>query len=180
MALHRAFQDCVEVNGAAVLAVVEGMGRYRALAYEILADRGIWAPAAGVWYPQQAWLDAFRDISERLGPASLLQIGKMIPHTARWPDGAQDIHQALVSIDEAYQLNHRGGEIGYYRYLALGPRAGQMTCRNPFPCEFDQGILLGITRRFCPPDSALIEIPHPPGAACRKHGDEECVYRLEW
>lgn len=180
MGLYRAFEAGVEVDGEAVLAVVQGMGRFKALALEILVSHGIPNPLPGSWYPQQAWLDAFRDIAERLGPANLLQIGKMIPQTARWPEGIQDIHQALASIDAAYHLNHRGGEIGTYAYTPLTARSGLMRCRNPFPCEFDQGILLGVARGHCPPDSALLEIPHRPVDPCRKHGDEACEYHLAW
>lgn len=180
MAQYLAFREGVEVDGAAVLAVVEGMGRFKSLAYEILALHGIKAPAAEEWYPQQAWLDTFRDIGERLGPASLLQIGKQIPQLALWPAGLRDVHEALASIDQAYHMNHRGGDIGHYRYEPLGPREGRMVCRNPYPCDFDQGIILGIARRFGPLDSALLEIPHRPKDPCRKHGDEECVYQLEW
>ena len=180
MSLYGAFQEGVEVNGETVLAVVEGMGRFQHLAFEILADHGITAPRAGAWYSQQAWLNAFRDIGDRLGPASLLQIGKKIPQLAQWPQGVQDIHQALASIDVAYHLTHRGGKIGTYQYVALGPRTGRMTCRNPYPCDFDQGILLSIARRFCPPDSALLDIPHRPEDPCRKRGAEECIYLLEW
>lgn len=180
MALYRAFEAGVEVDGEAVLAVVQGMGRFKALAVEILLEHGIPNPAPGHWYPQQAWLDAFRDIAERLGPANLLQIGKMIPLTARWPGGIGDIHEALASIDVAYHLNHRGGEIGNYTYTPLSPRSGRMRCCNPFPCEFDQGILLGLARRHIPLDSALLEIPHGEDGACRKHGAEACDYLLEW
>jgi hypothetical protein len=180
MAQFIAFQQGIEVDGEAVLAVVEGMGRFKSLAYEILADHGIRNPLPGQWYSQQSWLDAFQDISRRLGPASLLQIGKMIPQSARWPEGLEDIHQALASIDTAYHMNHRGGEIGTYHYEKTGARTGRMVCRNPFPCDFDQGIVLGVARRFCPADSALVEIPHRPKDPCRKRGDEECVYLLEW
>ncbi len=80
----------------------------------------------------------------------------------------------------AYHLNHRGGEIGTYAYTQLTVRSGLMRCQNPFPCEFDQGILLGVARRHCPPDSALLQLPHRPGEPCRKHGKEVCEYLLEW
>ncbi len=86
MALYRAFDAGVEVDGEAVLAVVQGMGRFKALAVEILVSHGIPNPAPGRWYPQQCWLDAFRDIAERLGPANLLQIGTTASPTStgRW------------------------------------------------------------------------------------------------
>lgn len=180
MAQFRAFEPGVEVDGGAVLAVVQGMGRFKSMACEILASHGITGPQPGCWYPQQSWLDAFEDIARQLGPHTLLQIGKKIPETARWPSGIQEAHQALASIDAAYRLNHRGGEIGCYRYQPSGPRSGQMTCRNPYPCAFDQGILLGVARRFCPPDSALLEVPHRAQGPCRSQGDATCIYELAW
>lgn len=180
MAQFQAFGSEVEVDGGAVLAVVQGMGRFKSMACEILAGHGLASPQPGCWYSQQSWLDAFADIARQLGPHTLLQIGKQIPETARWPAGIQDAHQALASIDAAYRLNHRGGEIGWYRYEPTGPRSGQMHCHNPYPCAFDRGILLGVARRFCPPDSALLEVPHTPHGPCRSQGDEACIYLLDW
>ena len=49
-----------EVNGETVYSIVAGMGSFKERALELLAKHGIKNPEPGMWYPQQAWLSAFR------------------------------------------------------------------------------------------------------------------------
>jgi hypothetical protein len=37
------------------------------------------------WYKQRVWLDAFKELSTKLGDMSLLQIGMRIPENAKFP-----------------------------------------------------------------------------------------------
>ena len=82
MAQFKAMAPGVEVCGAAVLSVVEGMELSRSMALRILKEHGIEKPTKKSWHPQQAWLHAFKDISEKVGPATLRRIGTKIPETA--------------------------------------------------------------------------------------------------
>jgi hypothetical protein len=54
-----------------------------------------------------------------------------------------------------------------------------MVCDNPYPCEFDEGLLDALTERFRPPDAFFIRIEHEPGT-CRQRGDKSCTYNLAW
>ena len=85
MAQFVAFAPEVEVNGETVLSVVDGMGFLKDRGIAILAENGIINPRPGNWYPQQSWLNAFRSISEKIGPKTLFMIGKSIPENAQWP-----------------------------------------------------------------------------------------------
>jgi hypothetical protein len=179
MAQFKAFVEGVEVNGETVLSVVNGLGAYEDVGRKILAAHGIDDPQPGRWYPQQAWLDAFRAIAGRLGPGALRSIGKAIPASAQWPPEVDSIEKALQSIDVAYHINHRGGEIGYYHYEPVNFRSGKMVCRNPYPSEFDQGIVEAVVRRFAP-EGAFPVVRLDEQAPTRKNGADACTYWVSW
>lgn len=187
-----AFEPGVEVNGETVLSVVDGLGAFKIMGRAILNSKGITNPAAGGWYPQQAWLDAFKEIMAKVGRTTLEAIGKQIPDHAQWPPQIQTIEDALASIDIAYHINHRkNGKglfdpgtgtmtegIGHYAYQKTGERQGTMRCTNPYPCNFDLGIIEAVADKFKPAGSS-ITIAHDPGG-CRINGDDTCTYLISW
>ncbi len=179
MAQFKAYSQDVEVNGQTVLSVVDGMGSFTLSANQILSQNGISDPKPGQWYLQQNWLNAFKEISEKLGPKTLLQIGKKIPENADFPPQIDDIDKGLAAIDMAYHMNHRNGEIGTYGFEKTGPKSAKMVCTNPYPCEFDRGIILAMANRFAPQD-AYVKVEHDDSQPCRKKGDESCTYLVTW
>jgi hypothetical protein len=169
----------VEVNGETVLAVVAGMGAFSARAVRILELHGLGQPQPGSWYQQQAWLNAFKDIARTLGPRALFRVGLEIPARAQFPPDLTTMEQGLAAIDTAYRMNHRGGDIGSYEYLATGPRSATMVCRNPYPSEFDRGIIQAMANRFrnaeCVPE-VKVDTTRP----TRVQGGESCTYLVTW
>jgi hypothetical protein len=179
MAQYKAFAPNVEVNGETVLSVIDGMGPFKETGMKILTDHGIIDPQPGKWYSQQAWLDAFKVVAEKIGAGTLLAIGKTIPENAKWPPQVDTIEKALASIDMAYHMNHRGGEIGSYGFEQTGPKSCKMVCHNPYPSEFDQGIIYAAARKFAPkgifPSVKLDET-----APTRKKGSDSCTFLITW
>ena len=167
------------VNGQTVLSVLSGMGNFQSSAVQILARHGIINAQATGWYPQQAWLDAFREIYQTIGPRTLYQIGLSIPRSAKFPPGIDTLEKALGSIDVAYHMNHRGGEIGHYVFQMTGPTQGTMVCRNPYPCDFDRGILDSITQRF-KPNGSVVRVQHDAGKPCRSRQGDSCTFMVSW
>lgn len=179
MAQFIAFAPKVEVNGETVLSVVDGMGPFKESGLKILAENGIKDPKPGMWYPQQAWLDAFKTIAEKIGNSTLLAIGKTIPANAKWPPQVDTIEKALASVDMAYHMNHRGGEIGSYRFENTGAKSGKMICHNPYPSEFDQGIVYAVARKFAPKgDFPSVKLDET--APTRKKGADSCTFLISW
>jgi hypothetical protein len=184
----------VETSGEGVLAVVEGMGVFKARALKILAEHGISDPRPGEWYPLQPYLDAFRVIAETIGPVTLCAIGRRTPECAIFPAAIDSVEKALAAIDTAYHMNHRlAGRvmhnprtgkitegIGHYRYARLGERKVRMTCDNPYPCDLDRGIIEALAMRYKPADSLFVTVTHDDSAPCRKRGGESCTYYVEW
>ncbi len=180
MAQFKAFAPGVSVNGETVLSVVAGMGGFKAQALKILASKGIADPQPGQWYSQQAWLDSFKEISEKIGAKVLFEIGKKIPENAQWPPEIDNIEKALPSIDMAYHMNHKDGEIGHYNFKQTGEKNGVMVCQNPYPCEFDRGIVTSVARKFKPASSAFVTVKHDDSAPCRSKGADSCTYQITW
>ena len=180
MAQFKAFAMGVEVNGETVLSVIDAMGIFKSQAMKILEQNGVIDPAPGMWYQQQAWLDAFKFISEEIGPNTLYNIGRKIPENAQFPPDIDNIEKALSAIDVAYHMNHRGGEIGHYTFESTGEKSGKVICNNPYPCEFDKGIVESMARKFQPADSIMIMVTHDQSGGCRSNGGETCTYNVTW
>jgi hypothetical protein len=169
----------VEVLGQTVLAVVEGMGAFRNLALEILKRHGVDNPNPEGWYRQQLWLDSFKEIYERVGKSTLNLIGQKIPENAKFPPEIDSIDKALASINVAYHINHRGGEIGRYDFTRLGPNRARLVCTNPYPCEFDLGLIQSMARRF-QPVGRTPSVTHDETQPCRRKGGASCTYLVSW
>jgi hypothetical protein len=187
----QAINPKVEVNGQTVLSVVEGMASFKDVAYDILAKHGIKDPKPGEWYNQQNWLDAFKEIAEEIGDFTLNSIGKKIPENADWPPTVNSVETALSSIDIAYHMNHRldgkvlfnpeNGQmkegIGHYGYEKLEGNNVKMVCDNPYPCDFDKGIIEAAANKF-KSGSEIVTIKQE--GDCRKAGKETCTYLISW
>jgi hypothetical protein len=194
MAQFVAFEPGIEVNGETVWSVVDGMGAFRQTALQILASHGIRDPKPGTWHSQQAWLDAFRTVAQEVGSNTLFAIGRKIPENAQFPPHIADIYMALPSIDVAYHMNHRragtvmfdaaSGKmtdgIGHYSCERISDRRLRVVCRNPYPCEFDRGIVAAVAYRFRPADAVVLETVHRDDQPCRRKSADSCTYEVTW
>ena len=104
------------------------------------------------------------------------------------------VEAALLSIDVAYHMNHRlNGEllydarngimkegIGHYGFEKISPRSARMVCVNPYPCQFDRGIIEATAEKFKPVDSALVTVRCDGTRLCRDGGADSCAYLIEW
>lgn len=182
MAQFVSFADGVEVNGQTVLAIVNALEAGRATRFKILQKHGINDPNPNGWYSQQAWLNAFREISEALGVHTLFAIGEAIPENAIFPPEIDNLQKALSSIDVAYHLNHRGGEIGHYTLMDFNSekRIAIMVCNNPYPSEFDRGIISTMVRKFVPSTSYIYDVQLDPFKETRLKGADSCTYIITW
>ena len=182
MAQFVPFQDGVEVNGQTVLSIVNALEAGRSTRLKIMEKHGIVDPQFAGWYSQKAWLDAFREISEELGIHTLFAIGEAIPENAIFPPEINDLNKALASIDVAYHLNHRGGEIGHYTLtdFASDKRKAVMVCNNPYPSEFDRGIISTMVRKFVPQKSFIYDVQLDTSKETRLKGADSCTYIITW
>lgn len=179
-----AFSDRVEVSDKAVSAIVDGVPeRYKEMMHGILMQHRIDLKNRQDWYKQQHWLDAFREIAESIGSSTLFGIGKAIPTNAIFPFQPVPpyaLQEALKSIDWAYQLNHRGGDIGSYQLSEFSSGRAVMECRNPYPSDFDRGIITAMARKFMPLHSSYLEVKLDTTQPTRLTGADSCTYLITW
>lgn len=190
MAEYKAFTSGVEVNGQTIYSVIDAMKGFDDIAHELLDKNGIKNFSRDDWYPQEAWLNAFKDIAENVGEKTLFNIGKAILTNAMLPPGIDTIDKGLSLIDVAYHMNHRlDGKImfdpsngvmlegiGHYLYEKTGEKSAKMIGQNPYPCEFDRGIVMSMARRFQP----LAEVVLDKSVKNRKDGNETSTYLVTW
>jgi len=186
-----AIDKSAEVNGQTILSVLDGMKGFETTARTILANAGISDPVPQNWYAQQIWLDAFKEIALKIGDATLMKIGGTIPENADWPPHVNSLETALQSIDIAYHMNHRiggkvlfnpetgeiGSGIGNYKFELIAENAVKMTCKNPYPCSFDKGILKAVATKFKPLGYRL-DFKENVALCCRRRGGEFCTYLI--
>lgn len=185
----------MKVNSMAIMSIIDGLGGYSKLGNNYLKESGIEKIQADPtkWYSQQSWLDAFRKINEKIGAAVLYQIGKRIPNNAIFPPNIDNIASGLQSINIAYHLNHMNANneilydeqrdpkmlegIGHYGFEKIkGENKVIMFCDNPYPDEFDRGIITAMTLRF--EEHAIVK--HDDTKLCRDKGDDSCTYIITW
>ncbi|HNI25860.1 MAG TPA: hypothetical protein PLJ29_05845 [Leptospiraceae bacterium] len=185
----------IEMIGSAALSVVNGIKTSfsQKIIQGILKDNGLENVEAEKWYQTQKWLNAFRTISEQIGANTVFLTGMAIPENALLPPEISTIEAALSAINIAYHMNHRlNGEplfdpssgrindiIGNYKCNILGDRKVQMICDNPYPCDFDRGLIEGFARKFKSPGSSGVSAVHS-SRECRKNGDYFCEYTVTW
>lgn len=141
-----------------------------------LANYGIEELEPDEWYPLKAPLAMLFDMRDDYGESSMQNMGRHIPEHVEFPPDIEGAEQALQSVDQAYQHNHRGMDIGSYEFRKTGEREGEMVCENPYPCEFDQGLIRGVAENFTDSFVKVEEV----GDQCRAEGGQHCTFHIEW
>ena len=180
MAQYIPFASNVEVNGHTILSVVRAIPTYQTELEEVLARHGLENIRPEGWYPQLFWLNAFRQIGENYRADVLFSIGKAIPENAIFPFNMVTVQDALSSINIAYHINHRGGEIGYYKLTEYSHerQSATMECRNPYPSHFDRGIISAMVEKFSSKNSVDVYLDSL--FPTRLNGADSCTYRVSW
>jgi len=192
------FEPGIEVFGASIDAIVDAFKLFPSVALKRLVSAGIGTLKGkdvvvnrDAWYPQANWLSVFESIASEVGARALMQIGQQVPKHAPFPPTINDVHSAMASMDAAYHMNHRkGGKvmfdpatgtmldgIGHYGYTPV-PKERRIisVVENPYPCEFDKGIITALATRF----EKGSRVTHDDAAPCRKNGANSCKYIIVW
>ena len=165
----------LQVAGEGILPVVKAISA-EALAKVLLGKYGLKNVQAGQLYPMESYLALLNEMERRM-PTVLKSIGTFIMTEALWPPDITSLEAALSATDVAYYMNHPGakeGEIGHYLSEKISDKVILMPVSCPYPCVFDQGIILGMAQKF----QVLVSVEHADDA-CRSKGDPQCNYRIE-
>ncbi|MTI41208.1 hypothetical protein [Fulvivirga lutimaris] len=182
MAQFKPFADNVKVLGQTVTSLIDALDSGKEVREQILAKHGISNIDPEKWYSQEAWLKAFEEISNKVGPSTIFMIGKSIPESAKFPPEIDSLEKGLGAINMAYKMNHKGGDIGYYKLVSFDPKAKKavMECNNPYPSDFDRGIITTMARKFRPKNSFKLEVNLDTSKPTRLSGADSCTYNIEW
>jgi len=143
------------------------------------------------WFSQDTWLRAFEEIAKDVGPRACFQIGRNVFGSVPFPPQIRDIHSAVASVDVAYHMNHRkNGKVMFdaatgRKLTGIGncgyrpvqhERKIISVCENPYPCDFDRGIMAEVASRF----ERNARVTHDEQTGCRKDGGDSCTYTIAW
>jgi hypothetical protein len=176
MAEYVSFDPKVEVLGAAIMSVVAGIGD---TAIPILKKYELYPLDKDGWYSQQSWLDAFREL-KKADFLNEVSIGMKIPDEAQWPPDIKTVKDALTTLNVAYHMNHRNGEIGGYHFTATSDNEGVMVCENPYPSDFDYGIIYRTVQKFREQGNKAFRVKLDDSKPSRKKGANSCTYLINW
>lgn len=176
MAVYKAFASDNEVVGGGILASVNAFGYIDI--QDHLEKHGLKDIEPEGWYSQQAYLDLMRELDETKH-FNLVAIGMKIPDSVPFPPEIDNIEKALASLGHAYAMNNRGSDIGYYRFESLGEGHGKLYCKNPYPSDFDYGIIYRLIQKFRATGQSFT-VRRDDSIPNRKTGADECVYEVEW
>jgi hypothetical protein len=191
-----AIDRSVEVSGASIGAMLDAFAQYPSIVSKYLQQFGLVSGNKTQidrtnWYPLDKWLAVHGAIAKDVGLNSLYTIGKKVPEHVDLPPQVTDIRSVFGSLNVAYHVSHRkDGKLMFDPATGIMTEGiGNVTCElanneqkltlkfeNPYPCEFDRGLIHGFATRFEPTARVL----HDNGAPCRKKGASSCTYIVSW
>ncbi|OJH39802.1 hypothetical protein BON30_19650 [Cystobacter ferrugineus] len=131
-------------------------------------------------YPLADVLRCLEVIQERVGRVTVRAMGQQVPRHTAFPPHITSFAMALFLMNTAYLGNHQGAEdIGGYHHELVDGQSSRMRCDNPYPCDFNQGVLEGLHARFTGRGMLGLRIEHE-SEDCRARGATACTYRLKW
>lgn len=175
--LSSRFASDSTVSGGNILSMLAAMGPFRKRGEQILQENGIdiQEMTPDGWYPLPAYVASLRAIGEKMGPNTLFQIGRQIPHHVPLPPGLDTFEKVLASFGIAFDMNHRGQQPGSITFELKNPRTASITTGTPYPCDFDRGVISGFFQhllRLRPTVEAVAGMP------CKARGGETCTYEV--
>jgi len=175
------FDKNVEVSGKMVITAVNSFPEFqKEIGLRLFEESGIRFPLKeDNWYDQSIFLSALKNIAKEFGEHKLFEIGKLMPLKVILPSNVNTLEKAMKYINKAYHANHRNGDIGVYEFISFDREYNKITmrCRNPYPCDFDAGIITSIARKF----KKSVNVTYDPSKGIsRKEGGNESWYIISF
>jgi hypothetical protein len=164
--------ESATVSGGNILSMLAAMGPFRKRGEAILADHGITEVDVEQWYPLRPYVAALLMIGQKMGPNTLLQIGKQIPNHIPLPPELNTFERVAGSFGPAFEMNHRGAS-GGITFQMTSDRSALITSGTPYPCEFDRGVIQGFFQVLL---GARVTVTHDEAGGCKNEGSETCTH----
>lgn len=141
----------IEVIGSNVLSLLENLQADEIRPYTI--KHNLDKIELDQWYPLTNWLNLMNDLAEETNLSSnLVAIGIKLAEKVNLPPHMKDatFHDILMSWDDIYHHQHRGGEIGHHHVEQVEDNYYVCTFTDVYPDDFKYGLAYGFARRFLP------------------------------
>ncbi len=176
--------NTAQVSGASVRIFMEAMGKVKEMALGILQKHNIDTNVPmESWVDLNKWINALKEIEQRFGPATMFNIGKTVPSVIAFPPQVNSFESAMNGLNYSYLLTHRGipNSDKYYKFRMTGQKSAIMECDNPYPSDFDRGLLSGMTRKFPPAGVVgMVDVKLDESVPSRKTSGKSCVFKMSW
>jgi hypothetical protein len=169
-------EEPVKVSGRVVQQVVEGIpdpAEHKARA--TLSEMGIDDPEPEGWYPHESWVATVEAIGDRIGDATVQQIGETVVDNIEWPEWTESFRDGIEVVDTAYHRNLRGEIDGGYDWEPGEDGATIVHCDTPHPSAFDEAVVKAAARAF--PDDGVSRVREVTGD---HDGEAETVLEVSW
>jgi hypothetical protein len=182
MAQFVCFYPNATVSGRVVNMLLKIAPLQHAPVYETLQRHGLQNPHEEQWYSLQNYLNAYRELSRQLGSYFLLNAGKQFFSFIRLGAEIQTLPDAVKALNEWYKDQHRGEQLEYFQVQGVFPERCeiQVLCQNPYPCYFDRGLLLALTKKYRPEQAKFFNVELHPNKPNRLMGSDESTYIISW
>lgn len=144
----------------------------------ILDKYGLLNPSTKAWHAHRDVVQMIHEVASGNNDCDLYATGAIVQACFGLSDVTGGVDMALAAVDDYYQSTHRGPDAGGYQLLKWKCGTISVTCNNPYPCDFDRGMLESLVKRFAPPGTVL-GVAHDHDARCRDLGDHACTYKVE-
>lgn len=163
-----------ELHGGTLNSFVLAFGASNPIVTKILSDAGFERIDPDAWYDYDVANAIFYRISEQVGRAAVMEVGRKMLETAFFPPEMDSVPKFLMSLGAAFKLNTRG-DIGDILCTLEDDHSATIVRTQRGVCPFNMGIIEGGCARLGV--KPLIE--HGTGG-CQDNGAATCTYHVTW
>jgi len=181
MGKYQSFDPKAEVIGQSMLGFLQCLRREEVAPY--LTKHGLTDIRPDQWYPVQKWLDVLSDLSEQKAGGAMFDfvaIGMKVSELSEFPPEIKTMPFAEVAISggrQAYQMAHRGGDIGEITGEIVSAKHIKVCYKTPYPDDFWYGGLYAFARRVL---SGHFTVYYDEETPRREHGGEYTIIHVTW
>ncbi len=163
-----------EYYGAALQSFILAFGESHNIVQKILADAGVDHIDADRWYDYDWSMSIYERISDQVGRAAVIEVGRRMIEAAVFPPGLDSVQKVLMSLGAAFKLNARG-PVGDIFCTIEDDYSATIVRTQHGSCALNIGIIEGCCARYGV--KPLIE--HGTGG-CQDDGAPTCTYHVSW
>lgn len=103
------------------------------------------------WYPAQKWMAVFNEMgSQSGGMFNFVAVGMSVAEKLPIPPEMSTLEAVLENWNALYQMQHRGGDIGYVDFEKRSDKHYVTIHNHLYPDDFNYGLAYGFAKRFSP------------------------------